>query len=63
LFQDLLTSSSAEDGRLQSYPQVIELGEITQQVAEAERFHAQEKGLSLRYVMSSDPAFRRRQSC
>jgi PAS domain S-box-containing protein len=56
LFQDLLTSSRAEDGRLQSYPQVIELGEITQQVAEAERFHAQEKGLSLRYVMSSDPA-------
>jgi PAS domain S-box-containing protein len=55
LFQDLLTSSRAEDGRLQSYPQVIELGEITQQVAEAERFHAQEKGLTLRYVMSSDP--------
>jgi PAS domain S-box-containing protein len=56
LFQDLLTSSRADDGRLQSFPQVIELGEITQQVAEAERFHAQEKGLSMRYVMSSDPA-------
>jgi len=56
LFQDLLTSSRAEDGRLQSFPQVIELGEITQQVAEAERFHAQEKGLTLRYVMSADPA-------
>jgi signal transduction histidine kinase len=56
LFQDLLTSSRAEDGRLQSYPQVIELGEITQQVAEAERFHAKEKGLNLRFVMSSDPA-------
>jgi PAS domain S-box-containing protein len=56
LFQDLLTSSRAEDGRLQSYPQVIELGEITQQVAEAERFHAKEKGLELRYVMSTDPA-------
>jgi PAS domain S-box-containing protein len=55
LFQDLLTSSRAEDGALQSYPQVIEMGEITQQVAEAERFHAQEKGLTLRYVMSSDP--------
>jgi PAS domain S-box-containing protein len=55
LFQDLLTSSRAEDGRLQSYPQVIEMGEITQQVAEAERFHAQEKGLTLRYVLNSDP--------
>jgi PAS domain S-box-containing protein len=56
LFQDLLTSSRADDGRLQSYPQVVELGEITQQVAEAERFHAKEKGLTLRYVVSSDKA-------
>jgi PAS domain S-box-containing protein len=56
LFQDLLTSSRAEDGALQSYPQVIELGEVVQQVAEAERFHAQEKGLTLRFVVSSDPA-------
>jgi PAS domain S-box-containing protein len=56
LFQDLLTSSRAEDGRLQSFPAVVELGEITQQVAEAERFHAQEKGLTLRYVVSTDPA-------
>jgi PAS domain S-box-containing protein len=56
LFQDLLTSSRAEDGRLQSYPQVLELGEITQQVAEAEKFHAKEKGLELRYVLSTDPA-------
>jgi two-component system sensor histidine kinase VicK len=54
LFQDLLTSSRAEDGRLQSYPVVIEMGEIAQQVAEAERFHAKEKGLNLRYVVSSD---------
>jgi PAS domain S-box-containing protein len=56
LFGDLLTSSRAEDGALQSYPQVIELGEVVQQVAEAERFHAQEKGLTLRFVVSSDPA-------
>jgi two-component system sensor histidine kinase VicK len=54
LFQDLLTSSRAEDGRLQSYPLVIEMGEITQQIAESERFHAKEKGLNLRYVVSSD---------
>lgn len=56
LFQDLLTSSRAEDGRLQSYPTVVELGEIVQQVAEAERFHAKEKGLDLRFVLSGDPA-------
>jgi two-component system, OmpR family, sensor histidine kinase VicK len=56
LFQDLLTSSRVEDGRLQSYPVVVELGEIAHQVAEAERFHAQEKGLNLRFVLSSDPS-------
>jgi signal transduction histidine kinase len=54
LFQDLLTSSRAEDGRLQSYPVVIEMGEIAQQVAEAERFHAKEKNLNLHFVVSSD---------
>lgn len=56
LFQDLLTSSRAEDGRLQSFPVVIEMGEMAQQVAEAEKFHAKEKSLELRYVVSSDPA-------
>jgi PAS domain S-box-containing protein len=56
LFQDLLTSSRAEDGRLQSFPQVVEIGELAQQVAEAEKFHAKEKGLNLRYVVSSDKA-------
>jgi PAS domain S-box-containing protein len=54
LFQDLLTSSRAEDGRLASYPVVVELGEIIQQVVEAQRFHAQEKNLQLRYAVSSD---------
>jgi two-component system sensor histidine kinase VicK len=54
LFQDLLTSSRAEDGRLQSYPVVIEMGEIAQQVAESERFHAKEKNLNLHFVVSSD---------
>jgi PAS domain S-box-containing protein len=54
LFQDLLTSSRAEDGRLASYPAVVEVGELVEQVAEAERFHAQQKGLSLRFVLSSE---------
>jgi PAS domain S-box-containing protein len=56
LFQDLLTSSRAEDGRLQSYPTVVEIGELVQQVAEAEKFRAKEKNLNLRLVMSSDQA-------
>ena len=52
LFQDLLTSSKAEDGRLASYPKVVELGEIVEQIAEGARFAAQKKDLQLRYVVS-----------
>ncbi|MGH7156624.1 MAG: sensor histidine kinase [Candidatus Saccharimonadales bacterium] len=54
LFSDLLTSSKAEDGRIQSFPTVIEAGEILEQVAEAERFSAQAKGLELRYAVSAN---------
>lgn len=54
LFADLLTSSRAEDGRLVSYPIVVEIGEVVQQIAEAERFHAKEKNLDLHFVLSSD---------
>lgn len=53
LFQDLLTSSRAEDGRLVSYPVVVEVGETVGQVVEAERFHAKEKNLNLNYIVSS----------
>lgn len=54
LFQDLLTSSKAEDGRLISYPAAVEMGEILQKAAEAGQFRAHEKGLTLQYVVSSD---------
>jgi PAS domain S-box-containing protein len=54
LFRDLLTSSKAEDGRLISYPAVMEVGEILQQVAEAAKFPAQAKGLVLKYSASTD---------
>lgn len=53
LFQDLLTSSRAEDGRLASYPVVIEVGEVLGQIVENSRFHAKEKGLDLRYELSA----------
>ena len=53
LFRDLLTSSKAEDGRLISYPAVIEIGEMMAQVAEAARFPAQSKGLELKYSVSA----------
>lgn len=54
LFQDLLTSSRAEDGRLASYPAVIEVGETVGQIVETEQFHAQEKKLQLHYAISGD---------
>jgi len=54
LFADLLTSSKAEDGRLASYPAVVEVGEVLQQVADSARFNAQKKGLVLRFVVSSN---------
>lgn len=54
LFQDLLTSSRAEDGRLSSFPKVVELGEVVEQVADAGRFNARKKGLDLHYVVSND---------
>jgi two-component system sensor histidine kinase VicK len=53
LFQDLLTSSKAEDGRLISYPAVLEIGEMLEQVAEASKFHAKTKGLELKYTVSA----------
>ncbi|HET9721443.1 MAG TPA: ATP-binding protein [Candidatus Saccharimonadales bacterium] len=54
LFRDLLTSSKAEDGRLSSYPAVVEVGEMVQQAAEAGEFKAKEKNLTLQYNVSSD---------
>lgn len=54
LFRDLLTSSKAEDGRLISYPSAVEIGEILQQVAEAAKFPAKNKGLELTYSVSAD---------
>ncbi len=49
LFQDLLTSSKAEDGRLSSHPEVMEVGKFVQQMIEDLRFSAQKKGLGVEY--------------
>ncbi|HVW23598.1 MAG TPA: ATP-binding protein [Candidatus Saccharimonadales bacterium] len=49
LFQDLLTSAKAEDGRLVSHPQVVELGEMMHSLAEDLKFAADKKGLILNF--------------
>ncbi len=53
LFQDLLTSSKADDGRLTNHPKVIELGALLQAITDEARFNAGKKGLALDYVVGS----------
>lgn len=53
LFQDLLTSAKAEDGRLQNHPVVVELGEFLQQLTEDMRFTAEKKGLAVDYMIGA----------
>lgn len=53
LFQDLLTSSKAEDGRLSSHPQVAEMGAFMQQMTEELKFAAEKKGLAVEFVVGS----------
>lgn len=45
LFQDLLISAKAEDGRLSSHPEVIEMGQFLSQLSEDLSFAAQKKEL------------------
>lgn len=53
LFQDLLTSAKAEDGRLTSHPEVINMGEYVEQLVEDLRFSAETKGLKLELLTST----------
>lgn len=54
LFQDLLTSAKAEDGRLQNHPVVIEMGEFLQQLTEDMRFTAEKKSLAVDFVIGAN---------
>jgi PAS domain S-box-containing protein len=54
LFQDLLTSAKAEDGRLTSHPTVVEMGSFTEQLVEDLRFSAQKKGLATEFIVGSN---------
>jgi signal transduction histidine kinase len=53
LFQDLLTSAKAEDGRLTSHPGVIELGAFLEQLTSDLRLVAEKKALFVEYVFGS----------
>lgn len=54
LFQDLLTSAKAEDGRLTSHPGVVELGAFLEQLTNDLRFVAEKKGLFVDFAVGSN---------
>lgn len=53
LFQDLLTSAKAEDGRLVSHPQVVELGAYMEEISDSLKFSAEKKGLLMNYTVGA----------
>jgi PAS domain S-box-containing protein len=53
LFQDLLTSSRAEDGRLSNHPTVVEMGAFTQQLTDDLKFAAEKKGLFVDFLVGA----------
>lgn len=54
LFQDLLTSAKAEDGRLTSHPTVIEIGEFLEKLTNDLRFVAEKKGMTVEFAIGSN---------
>jgi signal transduction histidine kinase len=54
LFQDLLTSSKAEDGRLVSHPGVVEMASFLEQLTDSLKFAAEKKGLLVDFVIGAD---------
>jgi PAS domain S-box-containing protein len=56
LFQDLLTSAKAEDGRLTNHPSVVEMGEFLEQLAQDLRFSAEKKNLPVEFVVGTHTA-------
>lgn len=53
LFQDLLTSARAEDGRLANHPIVVEMGAFIEQLSDDLKFAAQKKGLLTEFIIGT----------
>lgn len=53
LFQDLLTSAKAEDGRLTNHPKVVEMGSFLELLAQDLRFSAEKKGLFMEFLFGN----------
>lgn len=54
LFQDLLTSARAEDGRLVNHPVVVEMGTYIEQLTDSLKFAAEKKGLIMDLVIGNN---------
>jgi PAS domain S-box-containing protein len=54
LFQDLLTSAKAEDGRLTNHPAVLEVGAWLEQIVSDLKFTAEKKGLSMDFIVGNN---------
>jgi len=53
LFQDLLTSAKAEDGRLSSHPTVIEMSSYLERLSEDLKFAAEKRGLFSEFILGA----------
>lgn len=53
LFQDLLTSAKAEDGRLSSHPVIVEMNEFIEKLVEDLKFTAEKKGLGVELIVNT----------
>jgi PAS domain S-box-containing protein len=53
LFQDLLTSAKAEDGRLTNHPKVVEMGGYLEQLVQDLKFSAEKKGLYMEFTFGA----------
>jgi signal transduction histidine kinase len=54
LFQDLLTSAKAEDGRLSNHPTVVEMGSYLEQLTEDLKFAAEKRGLFTEFTLGAN---------
>ncbi len=53
LFQDLLNSARAEDGRLQNNPEVIDVAEFLESLSSNMKFMAEKKGLNFEFLINA----------
>jgi PAS domain S-box-containing protein len=53
LFQDLLTSAKAEDGRLINHPEVVEMGDFMEQLTSDLHFSAEKKNLGIDFMIGN----------